>query len=406
MKEFGLHKVILMTGVTGFIGSYLAASFLRKGNHVIALTRGDEAGTRTIDAINTALHQDEYGTELDFEQRLLVLPYDFGMLRERYSTAIAQVNEVWHCAAEMSFSPRKLESSFQSNVGLTSDLYHLVNELSLGCRRFFYVSTAYTGGTEPGVRREILHTHPQLINPYQVTKWSTEMSLATRVLQGARVPVTIVRPSVVIGDTHTGYYPGSPFGIYMYLQAVYNAKAMGATSLRLDLDLDSPLQMIPIDDLIANAVSLSDRASSEAEHQPLEIFHLTGQAVSNGLSLAAARKVTGLNVSIGHPETTLDFFADKICSWVKRFGNGSILFDDSELRRVLGPRFVATAMDESHFITLFRWFCHHLDEVQAKKDKAHRLRQPFALRIFDKIGTRKAKERFASRMLKMGHKKA
>ncbi len=393
-------KTVLMTGVTGFIGSYLASAFMRQGFKIIAMTRNDPHGQRTIAAIKTALHQDESGIEIDFVNQLMVLPYDFGAIAFHNRDLLDTVQEVWHCAAEMSFSPRKLESSFQSNVGMTNDLYSIVSELSPECRRFFYVSTAYTGGAEAGLKKEILHTNPQLINPYQVTKWSTEMSLAMQVMQGARLPVTLFRPSVVIGDTRTGYYPGSPFGIYMYFQAMRSAKALGAKTLTLDLNIESPLQLIPVGDLVANAMALSARVTAGTPSEPLEIFHATGQAVRNAATLKVLMKIIDLEVNIGDPVTTLDFFADKICGWVKRFGNGHITFDDTNLRQALGESFVETSLSDAEFATLFTWYHQHLADAQAQKAPQNRLKEQMGLKLIDRFATRKSREKMANRMLK------
>lgn len=398
------EKTVLMTGVTGFIGSYLAAGFLQRGSRVIALTRNDDDGQRTKAAILTALHQDLAAQEsINFDHQLLVLPYDVAYAKEHHHVLLASVDEVWHCAAEMSFSPRKLESSFQFNVGMTNELYRTISEESLKCTRFFYVSTAYTGGSEPGVKREVLHSRPQLINPYQITKWSTEMSLATQVMQGASLPVTIFRPAVVIGDTRTGYYPGSPFGIYMYIQAIRSAKKLGAQRLTVDLNLESRLQMVPIETLIANALALSDReqGARREKMEPLEIYHVTGQRVSNELTLESARRIIGLDVKVGQPESTFDFFADKICSWVKRFGNGDIHFDDSKLQEVLGENYVPTVMGQKEFDTLFTWYTENLDKEAIKNPvELKPWQRPFGLKMLDRMVTRNQKQKIANYMLK------
>ncbi len=395
------EKTVLMTGVTGFIGSYLAASFLKRGARVIAMTRNDADGERTKDAIKTALRQEPSQLEeINFTHQLLVLPYDLEEVKAHHLLLLRTVNEVWHCAAEMSFSPRKLESSFQFNVGMTNDLYRLVMAEARDCQRFFYVSTAYTGGAEEGVKKEVIHHQPKLINPYQVTKWSTEMSLATQVMQGSGLPVTIFRPAVVIGDTRTGYYPGSPFGIYMYFQAIRAAKILGAERLTVDLNLESGLQLVPIEVLVANAMALSAREDGikARANDPLEIYHVTGQSVLNDLTLKSAIKVTGLDVRSGQPETTYDFYADKICSWVKRFGNEEIVFDDSRLKAVLGDQYTPTNMGSEEFDTLFAWYDAHLSETQKAPD--HRWRTP-GIKFLDRVANRRQKERMANYMLKM-----
>lgn len=364
-----LHaRTYLLTGVSGFIGSTLAAALLAAGHKILALARNDPKGERTLAVVKDAVTRESRKGEIDWESQFKVLPLHIKSLRVDHSEDLASVQEVWHAAAEMSFSARKLESSFQTNVGLSTQLYQLIAELSPNCERFFYVSTAYTGGTSSDVMHEVLHVRPRLINPYQMSKWSTEMSLAVLAHQGRTLPLTIFRPSLVVGNSKTGHYPGNTFGIYLHLFAMQVARSFGAEYLTVDINPLSKIQVVPIEDLIANALALSTTYQTLAKASPLiEITHVTGQSIENGLVLDAMKKVLGLHFAIGKPISTLDRVVHNLCGWTNRFGNENIQFDDSRIRARLGDNFTATNLGAKEFETLLGWYSEHLAHEQVKK---------------------------------------
>lgn len=403
------HKWIAMTGVTGFIGSSLAAAFLREGNGVVAMTRNDPEGVRTREAIDRASKAEGHFETIDYTKLLRVIPFDPSSLLPHQREMALACDEIWHSAAEMSFSSRKLESSYSMNVGLTNELYQLMQGGS--CKRFYYVSTAYTGGAKSGTVKEVLHTHPHLVNPYQVTKWSAEMSLASRANASSDLPVTLFRPAIVIGDTRTGYYPGQPFGLYTFFSAIETTKSMGAKNLILDLAPGSRAQFVPIQDLIANALALSKTDASQ--RQNLEIFHATGMALANDFSLNAFRKETDISITIGKPLSTLDHLADFFCSFVRKFYNSEIIFDDSKLRQVLGANYRQTEITSEDIRTLYLWYKKDLavKRYEGMRRKMGPTLARFAgpafqssqdvLNIFDKVGTKKLKSQVAKRILKL-----
>ncbi len=397
-----------MSGVTGFIGSSLAASFLRQGKGVVAMVRNDPEGRRTREAIEKAARIEWADVTIDYSTLLHVVPFDIEMLSVADRERVLSCDEIWHSAAEMSFSSRKLESSYKMNVGGTNALYELMREGR--CKRFYYISTAYTGGATTGLMEEIIHTHPHLVNPYQVTKWSAEMSLSVRSTRSPELPVTIFRPSIVIGDTRTGFYPGQPFGLYTFFSAIETIKAFGAKSLALNIDHASKAQLVPIQDLVANALSLSEL--DPIGRESLEIFHATGVAVDNVWLLAAVSKDTGISLSFGVPRNTLDFLADLFSQFLKKFFNNAIRFDDRKLRLALGDRYTETVLTDENIRTLYGTF---------KTDFAHKRQLDFTrkfgntfgrqahsflratqglLRFVDVLGTQSMKSKIAKRILK------
>src|SRR5690349_12666987 len=107
---------LLVTGATGFVGSALAARFLARSMDVVALSRRDPDGTRSRAVITEAARGCGLDVGAAIERRLQVIDVDFSDLaRPEHLQQIKHVTHAWHCAAEMSYAPSKLASSFEAN---------------------------------------------------------------------------------------------------------------------------------------------------------------------------------------------------------------------------------------------------------------------------------------------------
>src|SRR5262249_19796301 len=103
------RKQILITGATGFLGSHLAARVLQTGAHVTAIARGSKnasARTRVEEAL-----RDIGGTPFE---RLTVLEGDIsmpglGLKESQKEMVLSSTEEVWHCAASLSFQEEDRE---------------------------------------------------------------------------------------------------------------------------------------------------------------------------------------------------------------------------------------------------------------------------------------------------------
>ena len=105
-----------------------------------------------------------------------------------------------HCAASVSFD-LPLDESRSVNVEGTRRML----EFARGCpglERFSYVSTAYVAG-EPGglFREDELAVGQRFRNPYERSKFEAELALRS---EGRDLPLQILRPSIVVGDSSTG----------------------------------------------------------------------------------------------------------------------------------------------------------------------------------------------------------
>jgi nucleoside-diphosphate-sugar epimerase len=370
---------VLVTGATGYIGGALVARLLSDGHQVIALSRNDEHGERTRQSVLDAARG--FGLESNAAATALrVLPATLDGLP---ADAFWDLDAVWHCAAEMSFASRRLESSFATNVGDTHALYKHVARHARGRPRFNYVSTAYTGGIQADEIGEELHLAPKLVNPYFVSKWCAEMTLAELSRTPNSLPVTLFRPTIVVGHSQTGWYGGKSFGPYNFIDAFHVSTSLGNRSMRVDIDPEVSHNYLAIDDLVENAATLT---TGGVEQPPLSILHALGSEMSNRERTAIIAEEMGVKVVLARPKTVGDH---ALATWVsanKRFNEkpaviGRFPFVGGNLKRMLGERYSEHPIDVATLRKLTRWYCDNRLSAVARRWKPA-VRVPLALMRF------------------------
>ncbi len=260
----------LITGGTGFIGGALAGAFLANGHKVICLSRHDPDGGRTRSSITAAMHGFGYEVSpvvlanLQVEQ---IDTQDFSRELNRFGFW-PEVDEVWHCAADMNYAVENLAQSYENNVRNSVLLYQKFSDTTDRSKRFYYMSTAYVGGNVGADIDEALHLAPVLGNSYQITKFATEQTLSLASQQGN--PLTIVRPSIVIGHQKTGWFNFKPYGLYMFARGFFNLAKL-TSHLRLAIPADAATNLVSIDTVVNQAQLLSQTTDNRHHH---EVFHL------------------------------------------------------------------------------------------------------------------------------------
>jgi nucleoside-diphosphate-sugar epimerase len=363
---------VLVTGATGFIGSSLAARLLEHGARVTCLARGADGPKRTRDAVAAAA--EGFGSTVD-ASLIEVLPYDLTAL-ETHAARLADLTAVWHCAAHMTFAPRKLREAIDVNVGGTVELVRQVARIAKQAPRFYYCSTAYTGGVEAGVIGETLHLTPHLVNPYFVSKWATELVLEKLAREGA-LPITLYRPTIVVGHSETGWYGGQSFGFYNFLDAVWAGRIAGASTLRLDISPSTEQNYVPIDDLVYNATALTARTAGRL---PFEIMIEAGTDNSNADRVAWIAEGLGMKLMFGRPRTIADHVVDLWTAVNKPFnqpeaGVRPFAFSSAHIAALLGTAYRHHVLDRDIHLTLVRWYrAHRLADVERASRRSSSVR--------------------------------
>ena len=121
-----------------------------------------------------------------------------------------------------------------------------------GLRRYNYVSTCYVAGMREGRNLETELEHDAgFRNHYEETKYLAELEVER--MKG-QVPLTIFRPSVVVGDSETGE-TSKYDGIYYLIQ--YLQKAPTLLRVMNVGNNDVRLNLVPVDFVVDSIAALS-----------------------------------------------------------------------------------------------------------------------------------------------------
>ncbi len=199
---------IFLTGSTGYIGGHVAANLLEQHgaslNVLIRARDAHEAELRLWQALQLHLDFPRFYEHLQTRIRIFrgdLTGEHFGLGRDDYDRLIHTTDSVIHCAASLN---RKSEKNCL-NVNLRGTLEVLQLALRAhhyhGMRRFSHVSTVAVAGK----RQDEVVTEDKSIDwersdydPYARTKKFCEHMIRQLLPE---VPITIFRPSIVLGDS-------------------------------------------------------------------------------------------------------------------------------------------------------------------------------------------------------------
>jgi len=207
----------LLTGATGFLGGELLVRLIEETDHdVVALIRArdDAAAQERLDETLAVLLPP--GSVPAGRVRAVAAHLDrpgLGLTVRQRNAVARDVEAVVHCAASVQFT-LPLDEALRINLDGTREVLDLAQRAPR-LERFVHVSTAFVAGDRSGVYRE---DECNVGQPSRNTYEQTKLAAETHV-QSAGLPNTsILRPSIVVGDSATGWTPAFNV-IYWPLQA-------------------------------------------------------------------------------------------------------------------------------------------------------------------------------------------
>lgn len=201
MTESGPQTFVL-TGATGFLGSHLMAALLERGDRVIVLGRNSPEASLAA-RIDTLLEWFDLRTrrgqvetaEVDFLKPLC------GLDPQKYSALSNKAGPFIHCASDTRFSEQNRTESTAANVDSLEQICEFAKNSSAPW--FHYISTAYAVGISSQNYPEAPVGSETFANVYEETKARAEKEVAARCKMHF-MPFTIIRPSIVYGDSRSG----------------------------------------------------------------------------------------------------------------------------------------------------------------------------------------------------------
>jgi nucleoside-diphosphate-sugar epimerase len=192
-----------------------------------------------------------------------ILHLDLGLSGPEIKRLSSEVTHFFHLAA-IYYLGATPTLTRQVNVDGTANCLNLALEFKK-IERFVFFSTAFVAGDRTGVILEDeLYVGQRFRNAYEETKCQAEQIVRSRMNQ---LPISVVRPSVIVGDSKTGEIDRLD-GPYYLIKAFLQMPA------RIPLPLIEgghyPLNMVPVDFVVAgtHALSRDKRAINRT-------FHLT-----------------------------------------------------------------------------------------------------------------------------------
>jgi len=234
---------VLITGATGFVGMELLVRILEQTDRdVVALVRAadnEAAQARMDDVLATLLPPAERPRRGRVRAQAADLTSPgLGLSAMARKRLVKSVSAVVHCAASISFS-LEYEEARTINVDGTREVLALTEEAfeAGSLDRYVHVSTAYVAGERDGCATETDGDTGQAFrNTYERTKLEAE-----ELVRASTVPAAILRPSVIVGDSVTGWTPAFNV-IYFPLQAFARGLFPNVPG-----EADARLDIVPID---------------------------------------------------------------------------------------------------------------------------------------------------------------
>ncbi len=291
------RQSIFLTGFPGFIAGRLLEKLAKPETQFFLLVQPQlvEHAMEEVEAI-----ADATGTPLE---SFVIVEGDItepqlGISNEDLETIQFETTDVFHLAAAYDLAVAK-DVAFKVNLEGTKN----VNDLALSIKnlkRYNYISTCYVAGRRVGrVFETDLEHKDGFRNFYEETKYLAEMEVERL---KSHLPVTIFRPSVVVGDSASGE-TAKYDGVYYLIHYLRKAPSL-LRVVNVGND-DVRLNLVPIDFVVDAIVVLSrdkravGKTIALADPQPLTTAQLFD---------AIAKEMTGRRSEFHPPPRLVEWF--------------------------------------------------------------------------------------------------
>jgi thioester reductase-like protein len=363
------ERPILLTGATGFVGMAVLARLLAAGHEVHCLIRASddaEADSR-LRAVLQRVEAPSTGRAVAIAGDLTAPRLGLG---DRHDELAGRVSTVIHSAASVAFD-LPIEEARAINVEGTRRVLDFATAVP-GLRRVAYVSTAYVAGDRRGTVYEDDRESGTFRNSYERSKHEAEA-----LVRSSTLPWTIARPSIVVGESTTGWT--ASFNVLYGPLRAFDAGAYPVLPARRR----SPVDVVPVDYVADAVAALTHHPEAEGG-----TFHLTAGAntstVGEIMGLATGRfdrRAPRLVPPRAYRRLVHPLLLRRVAPSTRRLLERSevyfpyfamrMRFDDARSRALLGPMGIAPARLDDYFGRIIefarhaRWGKRPLDRAAA-----------------------------------------
>lgn len=196
--------MVLVTGATGILGRVIVLELLKRGKKVRATKRKSSKLEEVYQSFS--FYTD---TPKEYFDKIEWVNVDFQDVIS-LQKALLGIEEVYHCAAKVSFNPKKEKTMYQTNIEGTKNLLYACEKSSV--QKFLYVSSiaVLDGVNENGVLDETSDFNPKIDHSsYAISKHFAEMEVWRAAAEGLHT--VIVNPGLIIGSGNWQQSSGTLF---------------------------------------------------------------------------------------------------------------------------------------------------------------------------------------------------
>ncbi len=256
-----------LTGVTGFLGKQLASALLAEGEDLVVLARGRsviEANRRVQEAL-FARRNGSMSPRVHVCLGSLEAP-GLGLGPGDRDLILSRCEDFIHCGANVRFD-LPLPMARAVNVGGTRGVLALARERERrgGLRRLHHVSTAFVAGNRTDlVGENELDARLGHKNSYEQSKFESETEVRRAF---AELPITVYRPSIVVGNSSSG--ATSSFSAFYWPLKIFALGSWRTCPGRAN----TPVDLVPVDYVVRAMLHLGRSTDSVGRS-----FHLSAGA--------------------------------------------------------------------------------------------------------------------------------
>ncbi len=359
-------RVVLITGYPGLIGTRLTKKILQTepSSKLLLLTQ-EKFIEKAKKSLASLPEQQRQRAEIISGD---IVAMDLGLSGAEYNRITDEVTDIYHLASIYYLGVPRQEA-YRVNVEGTQQ----VLELARACtrlQRLNHFSTSFVSGKRVGVISEDeLDEGQRFRNEYERTKF-----IAEKIVRAAMsdLPISIMRPSIVVGDSKTGEIDQFR-GIYHF--GILIVASPIATAVPLPVDGVAPLNVVPIDYLVDASyhISIDPRATGRTFHI-VDPNPLSARKVYELFAKRAGKKiprwrlnynltrmllsVPGLEKISRHSTQTLDFL------------NHISIYNSPNTMEILDGTGIMCPRFDNYFETLIRYVQHSYKQQAKPKNDA------------------------------------
>jgi len=336
--------MILLTGSTGFTGSYILYELFKRKEKVLALKRYDSS-FRQIEYVFRLMNNDR---TITFDDYISYFKWADGDITDflAMDNLLEGVDTIMHCAAFVSFSKAEKEKVLETNVKATANLVN--SALVHGVKNFHFVSSiaALDRNSDNISDESMFPVNKKFLSTYSHSKYLSEMEVWRGYAEGLQG--IIVNPGVILGPVLENHSIAQIVNLIRKGFRFYTDGANGYADVR---DVASFFYELSADQKYYNEryVLVSENVSYK------ELFSMMAEALNiKAPNIKAGKKLAHLVAFFDRLRAAFTGRDSVITNEMLSLISSNFFYDNTKVRNATGREFIPVKQSVKDMVNLIR----------------------------------------------------